>query len=382
MNPIEYDGLTNMYSYMGWQLITDPTSMQYKLREDAGQNFDSEGFGIIDNRYVIACCERYGAIGDYVNWQLADGTILRTVIGDQKSSSDPNNNGWGHVQGNNLGVVEFVVDYDTWYNPAHENPGTATVHPEWAGQLGGYENIGNYWTGYQTDVEGSIVSITGKRYVNGEVRNVYYIGAVQSDGYIYFNDDTFWRIYADKTNLQRFYIDKQIWVRTDDITDIQITATSSHGGTPLPPGGSGVEDAVLWAISIANDNSHGYDRGDRDGGVDFDCSSLVSWAFRENGFDIPLPSPATYTMKEPFIAAGFTWLEGIGNDSSQLFRGDILLNINDHVAIYLGNGQVVEALINEFGGINGGEPGDQTGMEICVRGYYSFPWDGVLRYGA
>ena len=35
-----------------------------------------------------------------------------------------------------------------------------------------------------------------------------------------------------------------------------------------------IETAVNWAIGIANDNSHGYDQGSRDG-PNYDCSSLL-----------------------------------------------------------------------------------------------------------
>lgn len=377
MNSIEYNGMANFYTYEAWQMITDPTSNAYQLKADAGQNFDADGYGVIGSRYVIACCEYYGEIGDYIDWTLASGEILPTVIGDYKSSLDPNNNGWGHVSGNNLNVIEFIVDYDTWY-PAH----SVTWPSEWAGQLQGFDNVGNYWRDGVDNASAinNLCTITGIRYVNGKDRGVTYFGSIHADGYIYFNDDTMWRCSYNGDNLQRFYFDKNIWVRTNDIRNIKIKGLSNSGGTSLPPGGQGVEAAVNWAINIANDNSHGYDQPTRDGGIDFDCSSLVSWSFRQNGFDIPWPSPATYTMVTPFENAGFTWYPGMGNDSSQLYRGDVLLNIGSHVALYIGGGQLVEACINEFGGISGGQPGDQTGNEIRVGGFYSFPWNGVLRY--
>lgn len=241
-------------------------------------------------------------------------------------------------------------------------------------------------------------TVTGKRYVVGNdgvsrKRDVTYVASPQSaDGFVYFNDDVMWRCSPDGSNLQRFYFNKEIWVRCNEddntsIENIKVTGFNASGGTALPPGGQGIEDAVLWAIDIANDNSHGYDQPTRDGGVDFDCSSLTSWAFRVGGgFDIPTPSPSTYTMRSAFEGAGFTWYPGLANDSSQLYRGDVLLFIGDpnagtgHVAIYIGDGQLVEACINEFGGISGGEPGDQTGNEIRVGGYYYGNWDGVLRY--
>lgn len=37
---IDYEGRSNCYTYMGWQMITAPDSPQYKLREEAGMAFD------------------------------------------------------------------------------------------------------------------------------------------------------------------------------------------------------------------------------------------------------------------------------------------------------------------------------------------------------
>ena len=63
-----------------------------------------------------------------------------------------------------------------------------------------------------------------------------------------------------------------------------------------------------------------------------------------------------------------------------LKKGDVLLNEKHHTAIYIGDGKLVHASINEKGTISGGKTGDQTGKEICVRSYYDYPWDLVLRY--
>ena len=40
----------------------------------------------------------------------------------------------------------------------------------------------------------------------------------------------------------------------------------------------------------------------------------------------------------------------------------------------------MQASINEYGAVTGGQTGDQTGREIYTRGYYNYPWDCVLRY--
>lgn len=136
-----------------------------------------------------------------------------------------------------------------------------------------------------------------------------------------------------------------------------------------------VENAISWAVAIANDNSHGYSQQSR-WGPDYDCSSFVITAFKNAGVDT---GSATYTgnMRSQFTAHGFQWIpwSSIGGVSN-LQRGDILLNEKTHTEIYLGNNQNVGAHSNR------GYPqtGDQTGTEVSVSGYYYHPWDGVLRY--
>lgn len=143
-----------------------------------------------------------------------------------------------------------------------------------------------------------------------------------------------------------------------------------------------IEDAIAWAVGIANDDSHGYDQGSRDG-PNYDCSSLVSWAYYTAGLNTrPGYTPATGTMYPVFLAAGFIDVTSQVNLSTQdgLERGDVLLTPGSHTEIYLGDGQNVAASQNEHGGITGGQSGDQTGREIWVRSYYNFPWTYVLRY--
>ena len=85
-------------------------------------------------------------------------------------------------------------------------------------------------------------------------------------------------------------------------------------------------------------------------------------------------------MIQQFTGAGWEWFSGMGHDVSQLQRGDIRLNTSSHTEMYIGGQQNVGAHINELGGVTGGRTGDQTGNEISVSGWYSFPWNGVLRY--
>ena len=137
------DGLGKVHTYMGWQLITSKSSQQYKLREKAGMNFDSEGFGKIDDRYVVATTTTFGKVGDYVDFEQADGSVLKCIIGDIKNQSDRNCNKWGHDNGQT--IVEFVVDKNSWYGTNHSNPGTANCHPEWKQSIKKATNYGNYF---------------------------------------------------------------------------------------------------------------------------------------------------------------------------------------------------------------------------------------------
>lgn len=48
--------------------------------------------------------------------------------------------------------------------------------------------------------------------------------------------------------------------------------------------------------------------------------------------------------------------------------------------MYVGDGNVANASLNENGGTTGGATGDQTGKEISVRSYYNKKWTKALRY--
>lgn len=118
-----------------------------------------------------------------------------------------------------------------------------------------------------------------------------------------------------------------------------------------------------------------YNRWDIRPGGECDCSSLVIHVLREAGFDT---GSATYTgnLSSNLTARGWRRLPNTGNPQT----GDILLNDAHHVAIYLGDGQLAQASIDERGRASGGAAGDQTGRETNIRGYYNYPWNCYLRY--
>lgn len=120
-------------------------------------------------------------------------------------------------------------------------------------------------------------------------------------------------------------------------------------------------------------------RGDRD------CSSATAEAWERALEGTPFEGMirswlATYTMKEAFLATGlFEWKPM----SFMAEPGDLYLNEDQHVAMCLQNDGEADVLaefyIAETGDIDG-EPGDQTGWESRIVGYYDFPWDGILHY--
>ena len=138
-----------------------------------------------------------------------------------------------------------------------------------------------------------------------------------------------------------------------------------------------IERAVSWAVGIAQDDSHGYSQYNR-WGPDYDCSSLVISAYEQAGVPVK-EAGATYTanMRRAFEQCGFKSIKyGSG---TVLMKGDVLLNEKHHTALYIGDGQIVQASISETGKIYGKE-GDQTTKEIEVRNVYRYSWDYILRY--
>ena len=140
-----------------------------------------------------------------------------------------------------------------------------------------------------------------------------------------------------------------------------------------------IEQACNFAIEIARDDSHGYsqDANKRFAGVDYDCSSLVISAYKSAG--LPLKSTYTGDMLGDFLNNGFEKVVINMATGEGLQRGDVLLNIRKHTALYIGANQIVNATGSENGGKYGRE-GDQTGNEIRIQPYYNKPWDCVLRY--
>ena len=144
-----------------------------------------------------------------------------------------------------------------------------------------------------------------------------------------------------------------------------------------------IEAAVNWITAIANDNSHGYDQGNRWGNPDYDCSSLVISAWQAAGVPVKTAGATnTRDMFRVFTQCGFKDVKPLVNLSTGagLKPGDVLLNSKTHTEMVVNNGLVAGAHENEFGQSTNGQKGDQTGHEIDVKAYVAKTWEYVLRY--
>ena len=135
-----------------------------------------------------------------------------------------------------------------------------------------------------------------------------------------------------------------------------------------------IESAVSWAEAIAADNTHTYSQKVR-WGPSYDCSSLLISAWEQAG--VPLRSQGashTGNMAAVMLANGFERITSNINFStgSGFRRGDVILaHLGDqrHVAMSVGNGQIVEA----FGGYD-------PAQSIRVTKYYKWGQDRAYRY--
>ena len=89
----------------------------------------TNGFATINGYYLIACTPKFGRVGDIVEFRLSDGRVLPCIIADEKNTSDPGCNEWGHDNGRS--IIEFEVQ-SSWYR-SYGNPGSRNWMPEWRG---------------------------------------------------------------------------------------------------------------------------------------------------------------------------------------------------------------------------------------------------------
>ena len=124
---------------------------------------------------------------------------------------------------------------------------------------------------------------------------------------------------------------------------------------------------------------YSYDRGS------WDCSSSVikAWqlAIQYTPYKGKLDG-ATFTgnMREVFTRSGLFVVWNTDTTTAQV--GDVYLEDESHTAMCqsVTPDLLSEFCINENGEVYNGKPGDQTGREAYIHGWYDYPWSCTLHY--
>jgi hypothetical protein len=121
-------------SYMSYTAVTSVSSPQYKLLNSEKASTDSEsGVRMYDGRYCIALGSHFTSkIGTKVDLVLANGTVLKCVLGDQKSDRDTDATHTYHEADGS--VVEFIVDSGVFGN-VKDSSGTVNFVKGWSGKV-------------------------------------------------------------------------------------------------------------------------------------------------------------------------------------------------------------------------------------------------------
>ncbi len=150
-------------------------------------------------------------------------------------------------------------------------------------------------------------------------------------------------------------------------------------------------DAVDFAVKIANDNSHGYSQAVRSlynitNPKSFDCSSLALtayyYALQKNG----LIAQANYLKKNCSYTGNMLKMQNAGFEivarnqtaHAQMIKGDLELNTTHHVAMAVGKDIIVHARSSE----GTTDTKDNSGNEIRTQPWYlySHGWTHRLRF--
>lgn len=152
-----------------------------------------------------------------------------------------------------------------------------------------------------------------------------------------------------------------------------------------------INDAVEFAVNIANDNNHGYSQRIRslyeiDDPKSFDCSSLACtayyYAFLKNGLTTQaryLKEHCSYTGNMLNICnCGFEIVARNQTAHSQMQKGDLELNVTHHVAMAIDRDNIVHARSSE----GTTDTKDNSGNEIRTQPWYlySHGWTHRLRF--
>lgn len=104
------DGDTSFKSYMDYRAITDTSSVQYKMQQEAY----TDEYGLRKYKtgdYMVAMGSYYGEVGDRFRVTLDSGETIRCIMGDAKADCHTDAyNQYTEAGNGSKNVIEFVVD--------------------------------------------------------------------------------------------------------------------------------------------------------------------------------------------------------------------------------------------------------------------------------
>lgn len=196
-----------------------------------------------------------------------------------------------------------------------------------------------------------MLTFNATRYYNGTRKVVNYVGTQQPDGYVYFNDNRYFRARYNNnvlSDIQVLYESKHQWIRANGLIEVD---TSSSSPQPYNPGEQIIQGNVRQAINLAetqigNDGAkywnwysdNVYPLGPFiDGQQTQWCACFVSWVLGSVGATSTY-FPNTFAFDARDIPANeriyFSDLQA-GDVVSFDWDGD---STGDHVGIVTGNG--------------------------------------------
>jgi len=100
---VEICSANTFKSWMDYNAITDETSDQWKLQQDAVTD-KNYGFRMIDGYILVAMGAEYGPVGTKYLIEFEDGKVINAMIGDIKHE--------GCTSSADGSMIEFIVDQD------------------------------------------------------------------------------------------------------------------------------------------------------------------------------------------------------------------------------------------------------------------------------
>jgi hypothetical protein len=130
----EWSGKGEFKSFMDYRTITDSSSPQYKLQQQAWTN--DEGIRCVGDYRMIALGLGHGlSVGDKIRVNLTSGEYFLAIMGEEKDPKDTLEDGIIHKDDGS--IIEFIVD-ENKIDPNIKTGGSFHILPQFEG---GIKNI-------------------------------------------------------------------------------------------------------------------------------------------------------------------------------------------------------------------------------------------------